>query len=113
MFCMFDAMLEEGLITHKGTIIDASFVDAPRQRNHHDENKTLKEGNISEERKKPENDHKLSQKNTDAALHDSQRYTELLEKTDKTLYADSAYSGAVIANNLPEECENPICEKRV
>ena len=30
LFCMFDAMLEsEGLITHKGTIIDATFVDAP------------------------------------------------------------------------------------
>ena len=26
-------------------------------------------------------------------------------------YADSAYSGAEIANNLPEDCENHICEK--
>ena len=48
---------------------------------------------------------------TDAALHDSQRCTELLEKTDKALYADSAYSSAEIAENLPENCENHICEK--
>ena len=146
LFCMFDAMLEEeGLITHKGTIIDATFVDAPRQRNHHEENKTIKEGNIPEEWKKPENAHKLAQKDTDArwtkknnevhfgykdhvkcdadsklitnygvtdaALHDSQRCTQLLDETDKSFYADSAYSSAEIAENLPENCENHICEK--
>ncbi len=37
LFCIFDAMLEsEGLITHKGTIIDAAFADAPGQRNSRD-----------------------------------------------------------------------------
>ena len=56
LFCMFDSMLEsEGLITHKGTIIDATFVDAPRQRNSRDDNKTIKSGNIPEDWKKPEN----------------------------------------------------------
>lgn len=67
LFCMFDAMLEsEGLITHKGTIIDATFVDAPRQRNGRDEKKTIKSGDIPEEWKKPENKPKLAQKDTDA-----------------------------------------------
>ena len=67
LFCMFDAMLEsEGLITHKGTIIDATFVDAPRQRNSRDENKTIKSRNIPEEWEKPENKPKLAQKDTDA-----------------------------------------------
>ena len=34
LFCMFDEHLEkEGLISHKGTIVDATFVDEPRQRN--------------------------------------------------------------------------------
>ena len=48
LFCMFDSMLEsEGLITHKGTIIDATFVDAPRQRNSRDDNKTIKSGKHS------------------------------------------------------------------
>ena len=115
---MFDELPEkEGLITHTGTIIDATFVDAPKQRNHHDENKTIKEGKVPEEWEKPENAHKLAQKDTDArwtkknnevhfgykdhvkcdadsklitnygvtdaALHDSQRCTELLEKQTK------------------------------
>ena len=63
LFCIFDRKLEnEGLITQKGTIVYATFVDVPRQRNHHDENKKIKEGKIPEEWEKPENKHKLSQK---------------------------------------------------
>ena len=107
--------------------------------------KKIKEGKNPEEWEKPENKHKLSQKETDArwavknkethfgykdhvkcdaesklitnygisdaALHDSQLCTELLEDTDKTIYADSAYSSQEIAENLPENCENIICEK--
>jgi hypothetical protein len=46
--------------------VDATFVDAPRQRNSRDENKTIKEGEIPTEWKKPENVHKLEQKDTDA-----------------------------------------------
>ena len=50
LFCMFDAMLEaEGLITHKGTIVDATFVDTPRQRNCRDENQKIKGGEIQSE----------------------------------------------------------------
>lgn len=148
LFCMFDAVLErEGLITHKGTIVDATFVDAPRQRNSRDENKKIKNNEIPEEWEKPENKPKLAQKDTDArwakkgnethfgykdhvkcdaesklitnymvtdaAVHDSQACTELLEPTDRIIYADSAYSSAEIANNLPEGCENQICEKGV
>ena len=48
---------------------------------------------------------------TDAAVHDSQCCTDLLEETDKVIYADSAYSGGEIAENLPDGCENQICEK--
>ena len=50
LFCMFDEHLEkEGLISHKGTIVDATFVDAPRQRNSRNENKKIKNGVIPEE----------------------------------------------------------------
>ena len=65
LFAEFNRMLEErGIITHKGTIVDATFVDAPRQRNSRDENKKIKNGEIPEEW---ENEpHKLSQKDTDA-----------------------------------------------
>ena len=63
LFSQFNRMLEEhGIITHKGTIVDATFVDAPRQRNSRDENKQIKVGEIPEEwEKKP---HKMSQKDT-------------------------------------------------
>lgn len=60
------SLVDAGIITREGTIVDATFVDAPRQRNHRDENATIKEGDVPEEWKKPENAHKLSQKDTDA-----------------------------------------------
>ncbi len=42
LFETFNKMLEkEGIIKHEGVIIDARFVDAPRQRNSRDENKEI------------------------------------------------------------------------
>ena len=55
-----------GVITREGSLIDASFVDVPRQRNSREENKEIKEGKIPEEWKKPENTAKLRQKDVDA-----------------------------------------------
>lgn len=67
LFDLFNAQLEDaGLITHTGTIVDATFVEAPRQHNHHDENDEIKQGKTPEEWKKPENIHKLRQKDMDA-----------------------------------------------
>ena len=67
LFDLFNAQLEDaGLITRTGTIVDATFVEAPRQHNHHDENDDIKQGKTPEEWKKPENIHKLRQKDTDA-----------------------------------------------
>lgn len=37
-------LTKEGLIAKEGSIIDASFVDVPKQRNSRDENKQIKEG---------------------------------------------------------------------
>ena len=66
-FHLFNEMLaEEGLITHSGTIIDATFVDTPRQRNTREENKKIKNGEVPEDWEKPENAAKLAQKDTDA-----------------------------------------------
>ena len=43
LFVLFNQYREEqGIITHTGTIIDATFVDAPRQRNDRDENLQIK-----------------------------------------------------------------------
>ena len=67
LFDMFNSLLENsGVITHRGSLFDASFVDVPKQRNSRDENKTIKEGNVPEEWKTPDNEAKLEQKDTDA-----------------------------------------------
>jgi len=69
LFRLFSRQLEsQGIITHTGTIVDATFVDAPRQRNTREENKTIKEGEIPEEwtDNTPKATHKLAQKDTDA-----------------------------------------------
>ena len=40
---------ENGIITRTGTIVDATFVDAPKQRNTREENKTIKSGDIPDD----------------------------------------------------------------
>lgn len=69
LFHMFTGRLEiQGIITHEGTIVDATFVNAPRQRNTKKENQTIKNGEIPEEWQAdtPKAKHKLAQKDTDA-----------------------------------------------
>lgn len=45
LFEKFTRLLEShGLIAHQGKLIDASFVEAPRQRNNREKNKQIKEG---------------------------------------------------------------------
>jgi transposase, IS5 family len=65
LFTRFDEQLRKaGLVGSEGKIIDASFVDVPRQRNSREENEIIKAGGV------PiafgQNEHKLSQKDTDA-----------------------------------------------
>lgn len=146
IFELFSQQLEDAhLITHTGSIVDATFVDAPRQRNTREENAQIKAGKCPEEWEKPENTHKLAQKDTDArwtkkgnevhygykdhvkvdadskfitgytitpsSVHDSQELLNLVNETDKALYADGAYSGASIAETLPKNVTNHIHEK--
>jgi IS5 family transposase len=67
LFKLFRLKMEElNVITHKGTIVDASFVDVPRQRNTREENKIIKEGGIPEAWETEENVNKLEQKDLDA-----------------------------------------------
>jgi len=78
LFDLFNKRMElQGVITRKGSLLDASFVEAPCQRNTRDENKDIKEGKIPEEWKKPERKSKLCQKDLDA------RWTK---KNNKTYY---------------------------
>jgi len=67
LFDMFNARLETlGVVTHSGSLIDATFVDVPRQRNSRDDNKTIKAGQIPEGWDKPENAAMFNQKDIDA-----------------------------------------------
>ena len=65
IFDMFAIALEEiGVITHEGSIVDASFIDVPKQRNNREDNKKIKEGDSVELWK--ENENKRCQKDIDA-----------------------------------------------
>ena len=140
LFSQFNQMLEErGIITHKGTIVDATFVDAPRQRNSRDENKQIKNGEIPEEW---ENEpHKMAQKDTDARWTKKGNETHFGYKDHVKVDADSklvtdyavtpanvhdsnefeaffnetdeaAYAdSAYVGKELPEHVRNEVCEK--
>jgi len=65
LFEKFNHLLElHGLIAHQGKIIDASFVEAPRQRNSREKNKEIKEGKTPKEWEN--NANKKRQKDVDA-----------------------------------------------
>jgi len=65
LFSLFTAELDKlGLILNEGKIVDASFVEVPKQRNSKEQNQAIKQGEIPAEF--IENPHKLAQKDTDA-----------------------------------------------
>lgn len=112
---------KDDIVVNKGTMIDASFVHVPRQRNTREENAQIKEGEVPEDwsenkKRQKDVDATWAKKNdethygykdhvkadvktklitnyevTTASLHDSQMLDELLDKKDKVLFADSAY----------------------
>ena len=76
LFKLFDREMEkQGVITRNGSLVDATFADAPRQRNTRDENKQIKDGQGKELWE--DSDHKRQQKDIDA------RWTK---KNDETHY---------------------------
>jgi len=140
LFSQFNRMLEErGIITHKGTIVDATFVDVPRQLNSRDENEKIKNGEIPEEWKK--NPHKMAQKDVDARWTKKRDETHYGYKDHVKMDADSklildytvtpanvhdskefvdffseqdeaAYAdSAYVGKKLPKHVRNEICEK--
>jgi len=67
VFYRFVEQLEQkGIITHSGSIVDATFVDVPRQRNTKDENNEIKEGKTPKEWEKKKNCNKKAQKDVNA-----------------------------------------------
>lgn len=70
-------MLKKGLIIREGSIVDASFVDVPKQRNSWEDNETIKKSDVPEEWKKDDKANMVAQKDVDA------RWTR---KNDETHY---------------------------
>jgi IS5 family transposase len=67
IFDLFTEKLErKGIITYSGSIVDAAFVEVPKQRNTREENKEIKEGKIPRKWQYKKNANKLAQKDTDA-----------------------------------------------
>jgi len=67
LFARFHEQLaRQGFVAKGGQMIDATFVEAPKQRNTREENALIKEGAVPIEWGKAENKHKLAQKDTDA-----------------------------------------------
>jgi IS5 family transposase len=65
LFDEFTAKLDrQGVITKTGTIVDASFVEVPRQRNSREDNEIIKNGGVPKEWK--EQPRKLAQKDLEA-----------------------------------------------
>lgn len=95
LFAQFNRTLEKaGLIENDGVMVDATFVDAPRQRNSRDENKTIKEGKVPEEWNNGEDEkivHKVSQKDTDARW---------VKKRDETHYGYKNHVKADVGSKL-------------
>ena len=136
LFDIFQKELEKkNIITHTGSIVDATFIEVPRQRNDRDENKSkdwIKENNINKMRQKDvdarwtvkgninhygykdhikvDADSKLilNYEVTSANVHDSQKLNDLLDDNDKVIYADSAYVGIELKN---KNIKNQVLEK--
>jgi IS5 family transposase len=134
IFAAFVKELEEiGIVTREGTLIDATFVEVPRQRNSREENEKIKNGETPEDwdekkRSHKDTDARWTKKNdetyygykdhikvdkdskiiidfdvTSANVHDSQCMAELIDENDKEAWMDSAYAG--------EELEAEVREK--
>ena len=147
-----EQLAAQGYVARAGQMIDATFVEVPRQRNTREENAKIKAGETPAEWKEAAAQPKLSQKDvdarwtkknnenhygyknhvnadhanklvqsyavTDAAVHDSQVFEELLDQTldengnKRAIYADSAYRSQekeeqLAAASIPSQ----ICEK--
>jgi IS5 family transposase len=89
--CFYKALEEQKLIIAEGKMVDASFHEAPRQRNSREENKELKEGSIPQEWEAEKHKHKLSHKDTDA------RWTK---KNNQTYYGYKNHVKADVGSKL-------------
>ena len=131
---LFDEFREHpaarGLLPKEGVIVDASFVEVPRQRNTREENAAIKEGRTPEDWSEKKRAHKdvdarWTRKNaqtlygykdhikvnlqtklieaavvTTASVHDSQAIDGLVQTGDVVVFGDSAYSGQPVEEKM-------------
>lgn len=62
----FEAIAAKGYITRTGSIVDASFIEAPKRKNTHKQREQVKQGEMPEEWADEEHPQKLLQRDTDA-----------------------------------------------
>jgi IS5 family transposase len=62
----FHEIAEKGYITRSGSIVDASFIEAPKRKNTKEQREALKSGEIPAEWNDPEHPQKLKQRDTNA-----------------------------------------------
>jgi len=63
----FASLATKGYVTKAGSIVDASFIEAPKRKNTKEQREQLKKGEIPEEWNDPDHPQKLMQRDTDAA----------------------------------------------
>jgi len=62
----FEEIRKAGYVTREGSIVDASFIEAPKRRNTEEQREKLKKGEVPEEWEDTEHPQKLMQRDTDA-----------------------------------------------
>ena len=62
----FEAILEMGYVTRSGSIVDASFIEAPKRKNTKEQREMLKNGEVPEEWADPNCPQKIMQRDFDA-----------------------------------------------
>ena len=117
VFYRFVEQLEEkGIITHSGSIVDATFVDVPKQRNTKSENKEIKEGKTPEEWETEEKRHKKAQKDVNArwATKNKERHYGYKNhiKIDKKSKIITNYRTTSAEVHDSQELKNLIDEKK-
>ena len=106
LFARFDVQLaRRGYVAKAGQMIDATFVEAPRQRNSREDNAKIKAGEMPDGWDAPEQAAKRRQKDLDTE-------TRTAEDRKRPVYADSAYRSAEREADLAKQgLESQIHEK--
>jgi IS5 family transposase len=137
----FAAIADKGYVTRTGSIVDASFIEAPKRKNTKEQREKLKEGEVPDEWADPKHPQKIMQRDTDATWtkkgneshfgykdhvkidKDSKLITGYAVTTASTNDAKGAEGlfdesdkvafadSAYPSIELPEGVENMICEK--